>query len=456
MARRPHRDGDGPAADPDLERLLDGDLVALGRAGRKPEDVDRGGRVGRRVHQARSVTRSVRPLRPRLAELCVGGGAGGDEMVEDGAVAVDGGGDVARRDSSEPRSAASTISCAARYSATTSRSSPSRRPGRSARSRSPRASAPRAGRARAGLGRIGAEIVLERLPLALPLVHEFETGSRTWRAGSCAGAPASLQTRTRVGSPRCECSSSGREVASTRSPGRSPAAATSTSCTPRPATPESRRSPTAIPCAPTTTPRSSRSRCELRIDLVVVGPEAPLVAGLADELRHRGIAVFGPSAAAAQIEGSKAFAKEVMDAAGVPTARTLPVAQPPCVLKLDGLAAGKGVWVCRTQDELDSALEVAQAFEPAVPRRGAARRARSCRSSPSPPARPRSPSRRPATTSGSGTATPARTPAAWAPSRRCPTSPTRRRRRSSRRCTCRCSASSPAAARRSRASSTRG
>src|SRR5207302_2490561 len=102
---------------------------------------------------------------------------------------------------------------------------------------------------------------------------------------------------------------------------------------------------------------------ELRIDLVVVGPEAPLVAGLADRLRHRGIAVFGPSAAAAQIEGSKAFAKEVMETAGVPTARTLPVARPPCVLKLDGLAAGKGVWVCATQDELDSALEVAQAFD---------------------------------------------------------------------------------------------
>jgi phosphoribosylamine--glycine ligase len=102
---------------------------------------------------------------------------------------------------------------------------------------------------------------------------------------------------------------------------------------------------------------------ELRIDLVVVGPEAPLVAGLADELRHRGVAVFGPGAAAARIEGSKSFAKEVMDAAGVPTARTLPVARPPCVLKLDGLAAGKGVWVCRTQDELDSALEVAQAFD---------------------------------------------------------------------------------------------
>jgi phosphoribosylamine---glycine ligase len=101
---------------------------------------------------------------------------------------------------------------------------------------------------------------------------------------------------------------------------------------------------------------------ELRIDLVVVGPEAPLVAGLADELRHRGIAVFGPSAAAARIEGSKSFAKEVMEAAGVPTARTLPVAQPPCVIKIDGLAAGKGVWVCRTQAEVDEALPAAEAL----------------------------------------------------------------------------------------------
>jgi phosphoribosylamine---glycine ligase len=99
---------------------------------------------------------------------------------------------------------------------------------------------------------------------------------------------------------------------------------------------------------------------ELRIDLVVVGPEAPLVAGLADELRRRGIAVFGPSAAAARIEGSKSFAKEVLDAAGVPTARTLPVARPSCVVKLDGLAAGKGVWVCTTQDELDAALQEAR------------------------------------------------------------------------------------------------
>ncbi|HET9116346.1 MAG TPA: phosphoribosylamine--glycine ligase [Gaiellaceae bacterium] len=102
---------------------------------------------------------------------------------------------------------------------------------------------------------------------------------------------------------------------------------------------------------------------ELRIDLVVVGPEAPLVAGLADELRLRGIAVFGPSAAAARIEGSKSFAKEVLDAAGVATAATLPVARPPCVVKVDGLAAGKGVWVCRAQDELDAALHAAQALD---------------------------------------------------------------------------------------------
>jgi phosphoribosylamine--glycine ligase len=59
----------------------------------------------------------------------------------------------------------------------------------------------------------------------------------------------------------------------------------------------------------------------LGVDLVVVGPEAPLVAGVADAVRERGIAVFGPSGAAAQLEGSKAFAKDVMAAAGVPTAR---------------------------------------------------------------------------------------------------------------------------------------
>jgi phosphoribosylamine---glycine ligase len=100
----------------------------------------------------------------------------------------------------------------------------------------------------------------------------------------------------------------------------------------------------------------------LDIDLVVIGPEGPLVAGVADELRHGGLAVFGPGREAARIEGSKAFAKEVMLAAGVPTARTLSVARPPCVVKVDGLAAGKGVFVCRTQQELDAAIPEAAAF----------------------------------------------------------------------------------------------
>jgi phosphoribosylamine--glycine ligase len=94
----------------------------------------------------------------------------------------------------------------------------------------------------------------------------------------------------------------------------------------------------------------------LDVELVVVGPEVPLVLGLADALRRFGLLVFGPSAAAARIEGSKAFAKEVMAAAGVPSPARLAIARPPCVVKADGLAAGKGVYVCRTQPELDEAL----------------------------------------------------------------------------------------------------
>jgi len=96
---------------------------------------------------------------------------------------------------------------------------------------------------------------------------------------------------------------------------------------------------------------------EVRADLVVVGPEAPLVAGVADAVRARGIACFGPSREAARLEGSKAFAKEVMAAAGVPTARARVCTTPaevaaaldelgsPYVVKDDGLAAGKGVVV---------------------------------------------------------------------------------------------------------------
>jgi phosphoribosylamine--glycine ligase len=101
---------------------------------------------------------------------------------------------------------------------------------------------------------------------------------------------------------------------------------------------------------------------EQEIDLVVVGPEAPLVAGIADGLRRAGVAVFGPGAQAARIEGSKAFAKEVMRAAGVPTAAELDELRAPCVVKADGLAAGKGVFVCRTQEEAESAWQRAQAL----------------------------------------------------------------------------------------------
>jgi phosphoribosylamine--glycine ligase len=100
----------------------------------------------------------------------------------------------------------------------------------------------------------------------------------------------------------------------------------------------------------------------LGVDLVVVGPEAPLVAGVADAVRARGIACFGPSAEAARLEGSKAFAKEVMAAAGVPTAmarvctsadqvgEALDAFGAPYVVKDDGLAAGKGVVVTDDRD----------------------------------------------------------------------------------------------------------
>jgi len=105
---------------------------------------------------------------------------------------------------------------------------------------------------------------------------------------------------------------------------------------------------------------------ELAVDLVVVGPEVPLVEGVGDALRKSGVAVFGPSRAAAAIEGSKSFAKDVMRAAGVPTAPVLSIARPPCVVKADGLAAGKGVFVCRTQEQLDAALPAAAALGQAI------------------------------------------------------------------------------------------
>ena len=86
------------------------------------------------------------------------------------------------------------------------------------------------------------------------------------------------------------------------------------------------------------------------------------MAGLADELRAAGTAVFGPSAGAARIEGSKSFAKEVLQAAGVPTADELAEPRTPCVIKADGLAAGKGVFVCESEEELAAALPRARAL----------------------------------------------------------------------------------------------
>lgn len=102
---------------------------------------------------------------------------------------------------------------------------------------------------------------------------------------------------------------------------------------------------------------------EIGAELVIVGPEAPLVAGVADAVRAAGIAVFGPSGAAAQLEGSKAFSKAVMETAGVPTARSIVAVGrdeaavalddlgAPYVVKDDALAAGKGVVVTNDRDE---------------------------------------------------------------------------------------------------------
>ncbi len=109
---------------------------------------------------------------------------------------------------------------------------------------------------------------------------------------------------------------------------------------------------------------------ERDVDLVAVGPEVPLVAGVVDALEAAGIAAFGPSAAAAALEGSKAFAKQVMAAAGVPTAsyavltdreealERLADTSYPAVLKADGLAAGKGVIVCESEASARDAIEV--------------------------------------------------------------------------------------------------
>ncbi|MEA2508903.1 MAG: phosphoribosylamine---glycine ligase [Actinomycetota bacterium] len=109
----------------------------------------------------------------------------------------------------------------------------------------------------------------------------------------------------------------------------------------------------------------------VRPDLVIVGPEAPLVAGAGDALRARGVAVFGPDAGAARIEGSKTYAKELMERAGVPVTRWGSFTSseeaaafadelgPPYVVKADGLAAGKGVVVTDQRDEAVAAIRAA-------------------------------------------------------------------------------------------------
>ncbi|MCS6798936.1 MAG: phosphoribosylamine--glycine ligase [Myxococcota bacterium] len=126
-----------------------------------------------------------------------------------------------------------------------------------------------------------------------------------------------------------------------------------------------------VPVAPTDVPRLVQAARDLRIDLVVVGPEAPLVAGLVDALGEAGIDAFGPTAAAARLEGSKAFAKTLMQRAGIPTApfavfenaeaavAHLRAVGKPLVVKADGLAAGKGVVV---PDSVDHAIEVVRRF----------------------------------------------------------------------------------------------
>lgn len=122
------------------------------------------------------------------------------------------------------------------------------------------------------------------------------------------------------------------------------------------------------PCDPKAVVELTRQNS---IDLVVIGPEAPLVAGIADALRDAGIAVFGPSAAAAQLEGSKGFTKDLCRANGIPTADYARVDRAadaraalhrfsiPVVIKADGLAAGKGVTVAMTLDETEAAIDAA-------------------------------------------------------------------------------------------------
>jgi phosphoribosylamine--glycine ligase len=122
------------------------------------------------------------------------------------------------------------------------------------------------------------------------------------------------------------------------------------------------------PCDPEAVVELARGNAA---DLVVIGPEAPLVAGVGDALRRAGIAVFGPNAAAAQLEGSKGFTKDLCRASGIPTAEYVRVELArdahaaldrfaiPVVIKADGLAAGKGVTVAMSRTEAEAAIDAA-------------------------------------------------------------------------------------------------
>jgi len=123
-----------------------------------------------------------------------------------------------------------------------------------------------------------------------------------------------------------------------------------------------------VPIAADATVELAEFAASLRIDVTVVGPELPLVLGIADEFARRDLVLVGPSRAAAELEGSKVFTKEFCLRHGVPTARAVVVRDrdqaaaavkklgTPVVFKADGLAAGKGVQVCRTRDEADAAI----------------------------------------------------------------------------------------------------
>jgi phosphoribosylamine---glycine ligase len=126
----------------------------------------------------------------------------------------------------------------------------------------------------------------------------------------------------------------------------------------------------AVPIAPEETHKLANFAQDLKIDLTVVGPELPLTLGIVDEFQSRGLPIFGPTRQAAELEGSKVFAKQFMERHGVPTApfqvthdrdeaqRAARALGWPVVLKADGLAGGKGVLICRDEAELQAALTV--------------------------------------------------------------------------------------------------